>query len=338
MIEERQSLAPYTTLQVGGEAAHFARCTSEAEIQAALAFANKHSLSVAVLGGGSNTLVGDAGFTGLVLKIDLGGASFAREGEQELVVVGAGVEWDSLVQEAGERSLWGIENLAGIPGSVGGAVVQNIGAYGAELSQTFMWADVLSIQSGRITRIERDQAQFAYRTSIFKTNHDGIVVRAALRLSRAGVPNLTYPDLAKAAARGEALDTPSAIATVVRSIRSAKFPPNGRTAGSFFKNPIVAKSVGESLHRTFPEMPLHTVDETHVKISLAWLLDHALNLKGYTKGRVHLHETQPLVLVAEAGATAHEVTALADEVIKRVHDLIGITIEREVETLSARVA
>jgi UDP-N-acetylmuramate dehydrogenase len=335
VVKEHVLLAPHTTLGVGGAARFFADCTSEAELHKALAYAREHTLPIAILGGGSNTLVPDAEFEGLVIKVSVRGLAFEEDGGSVIAVAGAGVSWDELVVAATGRGLWGIENLAAIPGTVGGAVVQNIGAYGAELSQTFVWAEAVTLAGGTARTLRAD-AEFAYRTSIFKKCRDLLITRVALRLSRSGVPQLSYPDLVKAAERNEPLSTPQEIADVVRRIRSAKFPHNESTAGSFFKNPIVSSAVGEKLKAQFPGLPLNSVGDGRVKVPLAWILDQALGLKGFAVGSARLFERQPLVLVVQKGGTARDVDALADMVRERVKEATSLTIEREVETMRAR--
>ncbi len=327
MILEREVLSRHTTFRIGGEARYFADVKNEAELVEALAFANEHKLKVAVLGGGSNTLVPDAGIDGLVIKVSIEGIEFTGE----RVRVGAGVSWDAFVRAAAARSLWGIENLAGIPGTVGGAVVQNIGAYGAELSEV-----CIETECAGKGRISKDEAQFAYRDSIFKHKRDLIITHATFLLSSTPAARLTYADLAKAKEAGAQLTTPTEIGEAVRVIRSKKFPDltvEG-TAGSFFKNPIISEAKASELKAIYPELPTYPAGEHLVKISLAWVLDHVLSLRGYRVGSVRLFENQPLVLVASNGARAEDIEQVAREIVLRVEEKIGITIEREVETIS----
>ncbi|KKW45369.1 MAG: UDP-N-acetylenolpyruvoylglucosamine reductase [Parcubacteria group bacterium GW2011_GWB1_57_6] len=229
--------------------------------------------------------------------------------------------------------MFGIENLAGIPGTVGGATVQNIGAYGAELADVFEYADTIDRTTGVHARIGKKDAALAYRTSFFKNNRNCIITAVALRFSSAGAPNISYPDLARARSAGEPLAAPADIARAVRAIRAKKFPRNDAegTAGSFFKNPVVSRELADSLRARFPDLPTFPQEDGRVKLALAWLLDHALSLKGYAGGPVRLYEKQPLVVVARAGARAHDVEALARHIAERVQKELGIGIEREVE-------
>lgn len=337
-IREHVPLAPETTLGVGGAARFFVEAQTEQEIDEAIAFARERSLSTFVLGNGSNILVPDAGYDGMVLKISLANITVEDEGENIRLVAGAGALWDDVVDTASAHGVFGIANLAGIPGTLGGAAVQNIGAYGAEFSEVFDYADSIDSRTGEKRRVTAGEASFAYRTSFFKEHRELIMTRIALRLRTQSKPNVAYADLARAQASGVSLDTPSEVARVVRAIRADKFPHASEegTAGSFFKNPIITRELADSLALRFPGLPAYPHEDGRVKLSLAWLLDHALALKGYTEGFVRLYEKQPIVLVTRVGATASEVDAFAKDIAKKVFDATGMFIEREVEMVVAR--
>lgn len=337
-IEEHVSIAPFTTFHIGGEARFFIEAHTEKDIEDAIAFARESGLPLHPLGGGSNVLVPDAGVEGVVLKIALGDIAFEEDGADTLLIAGAGARWEDVVDCAVARGLFGVENLAGIPGTVGGAAVQNIGAYGAELADAFAHADVIDRATGIARRIDHAEAAFAYRTSLFKMHRELIITRVALRLTPRATPNVAYPDLVRAQAAGTPLATPSEIARAIRAIRAAKFPQDADegTAGSFFKNPVISRERAEEFAKQFPEAPQFVQKDGSVKIPLAWLLDHALELKGFSKGAARLYEKQPLVIVARAGARAEEVDALAQEVAARVFAATGIAIEREVEIFGER--
>jgi UDP-N-acetylmuramate dehydrogenase len=283
-------------------------------------------------------LVPDTGFDGLVVRVAAKGISFADEGDTTTVSVGAGESWDALVRAAGEKQLWGIENLAGIPGTVGGAVVQNIGAYGAELSETFLWAETVQFPGGTQEKVDSQNAHFAYRTSVFKNHPTSIITRATFRLLRHAKPKRSYPDLQRAEKRNTPLETSEDIARAVRAIRSEKFPQTEGTAGSFFKNPIVSEAKGRELAEKFPGLPVFPAGSGKTKIPLAWILDKALGLKGYAHARVRLYEKQPLVFAVTEGATADEIEALAENVATKVKNATGLVLEREVETMRAFTA
>ena len=335
-IQEHLPLAPLTTFGIGGLARFFARARTVAEIAEALAFAKEKNLSVCILGGGSNTLFDDAGFQGLVIKIEVGGITLERDGDGALLVAGAGESWDAIVARAVGENLWGVENLSAIPGTIGGAVVQNIGAYGAALSQTLAWAEVYDTQKKEITKLSGGECAFGYRDSIFK-RHDGryVILRAALRLLTALAPDLSYRDLAE-----KFKDTSPSLVDIreaVIAIRKNKFPDMALegTAGSFFKNPVLPKAQTDILASKYPGMPLFSLPESSdTKVPLGWILDHALNVRGMRIGSARLFEKQALVIVTEKNGSSKDVAALAKEIQNRVRDAIGIAIEPEVRVVA----
>lgn len=331
-------LASYTTFGIGGPAHTFIEAFSEEDIRTALAHARESGLPFYVLGAGSNVLVPDEGVAGVVLRMGYDAVSFHEDGDDELLVAGAGASWEKIVDAAVERGLFGIENLAGIPGTAGGAAVQNIGAYGTELSDVFEYADVIDAATGAVCRIAPSEALFTYRSSLFKSHPELVIVRVVLRLAKHASPDTSYADLAQAQSAGVPMGTPHEIAHAVRAIRAKKFPDLAveGTAGSFFKNPVVSREQAEELQVRFPGLPAFPHDDGRMKLSLAWILDHALGLKGHAKGPARLFEKQPLVLVARRGTSAAEVGALADEVYERVFRETGIALEREVETFGVK--
>ncbi|MBU6321405.1 UDP-N-acetylmuramate dehydrogenase [Patescibacteria group bacterium] len=330
---ERVPLAPLTSFGVGGAARFFAEARSVEELAELADFARAHALPLRLLASGTNILVPDAGVEALVVRVVMDAVAFEEGSEgRTLVVAEAGARWDALVDAAAARGLWGLENLAGIPGSAGGALVQNIGAYGAEFARVFAYADVVDLASGEERRVLPAEAALGYRTSRFKSRRDLAIVRVAMSLAAEGVPDLAYADLARAKEAGVSLATPVEVARAVRAIRAEKFPATG-CAGSFFQNPIVRAEKLAELRARYPELPAYPVGGG-AKIPLAWLLDHALHLKGYAEGPVRLFERQPLVVVASEGARAADVEALAREIEARVADAFGIALTREVETFA----
>ena len=332
-VRERVPLALLTSFGVGGRARFYIEAGGFEDVRAAYTFARERSLPLKVLGAGTNVLVPDEGVDAVVVKIVATGHTCNRSasGHAELAAA-AGASWDALVTLAAREGLWGIENLAGIPGSVGGALVQNIGAYGAEFAQVFAAADVLDLASGAMVRTTPHEARLNYRTSIFKERADLVILSVTLKLSTAGEPNLTYADLARAREASVPLRTPGEIAECVRAIRKEKFPDEG-CAGSFFKNPVVSDRLFAELRHRLPELPGYPV-VGGVKVPLAYLLDRALGLNGYAKGPVRLFERQPLVLVARTGARAKDVEEFAEEIERRVQKEFGFMLEREVETFA----
>lgn len=335
ILEEGHPLRAHTTLRVGGPARFLARCATEADVREALAFAEAQRLPWRVLGEGSNVLADDAGFAGVVLRMELPGISISsQEDGAVLVTAGAGVSWDALVRAAATRALWGIENLAGIPGTVGAAPVQNIGAYGSEVKDTIASVRVLDTTCGQVRELLSEACAFGYRESTFKHDPALIILSVTFRLARVGEPALAYKDLQQAKTSGVALTTPSEVGEAVRAIRARKFPDlrEHGTAGSFFKNPTIAHEVFARLRMQYPELPGFP-NEMGVKVPLAFILDRVLGLRGYREGKVWLFAAQPLVLVADAGATASAIDAFANDIARRVHDATGISIEREVRNI-----
>jgi UDP-N-acetylmuramate dehydrogenase len=328
-VEENVPLSQFTTFHLGGPAKFFIRASSIDELREALNWVRTRNLETLILGGGSNLLVSDAGFDGAVISIGIDGI----EQDGEMLIAGAGHSWDKLVEYAIKENLWGIENLSGIPGTVGGAVVQGIGAYGAAVGQTLAWCEALDPSSGEVVRMNNQECAFDYRDSAFK-HTDLIVVRVAFALSRTPRPQTLYKDVAELFK--DSAPTLEALRAAILSIRKGKFPDlkvEG-TAGSFFKNPILPMAAADVLKATFPDMPTFAMPETTgVKIPLAWLIDKALNLKSSSVGGARLFEHQSLVIVAKEGASADDVKKLSSLVKKTVQEKLKIKIEEEVKIL-----
>lgn len=325
LIEEHISLALHTTLHIGGPARFFVRARSVDDIRGALACAAEKKLPVYILGGGSNVLVNDAGYDGVVIKIETAGVE--REGDT--LVAAAGESWDALVARAVDEGLWGIENLSGIPGTVGAAPVQNIGAYGCELASTLAWVEVLRMSDGQVQKMSPEECGFGYRTSIFKRNGGYVILRLALHLRAEGVPHAAYKDL-----NGMEGASLAEMRAKVLAVRAAKFPDLARegTAGSFFLNPVVSAEKAAELAQRYSGLPQFAA-EGGVKLSLAWLLDKVLNAKGLSVGGARLYEAQPLVIATTRGACARDVEELARLVAQKIKDACDIDVEREVRTI-----
>jgi UDP-N-acetylmuramate dehydrogenase len=339
-ILENIPLAPYTTFKVGGRARYLSVVKSEEELREALAFAREKALPVFVLGGGSNLVVSDEGFPGVVVKMEMAGASYEKVNNDILVTAWAGESWDELVAKTVEWGAWGLENLSLIPGTVGAAPVQNIGAYGAEAKDAIESVRAVDRETGVAKTFSNAECRFSYRESFFKTAEGKrwIILSVTFRLSATPRPNLSYKDLAEyftAAGDKAAPSRPSQaeIRDAVIEIRTGKFPDLSKTgtAGSFWKNPVISREHFERLAVIYPGMPSFPVARNDlVKVPLAWILDKVCGLKGYARGNVRLFEKQPLVLVAERGASAAEIQALEAEIRALVKDKTAIDIEPEV--------
>lgn len=340
-LEENVSLAAYTTLGIGGPARWFATARTETEVQQACEFARQRALPVFVLGGGSNLLVSDAGFNGLVIHIAISGIAVAQtEGGKALLRVGAGVNWDELVQLTVERNLAGMECLAGIPGTVGGTPVQNVGAYGQEVAQTVVRVRCFDTQASTFVELSSSECGFAYRTSLLNTVERGryIVTRVDFALLQDGAPNLSYDDLRRQFGEG-ARPTLAETAEVVRRIRRGKgmvvdaADPDSRSAGSFFRNPIVDRAalgrVAAAAGVPEAELPHWPVGTACVKLPAAWLLERAGFVRGHAMGAAGISTKHTLALVNRGGATAGDVAALRDRIVAGVRERFGVELEQE---------
>jgi len=332
-ILEQIPLAPLTTMRVGGRARFFARVESTDELSEAIIFAKNRNLPVFILGAGSNTLFHDDGFEGLVIQMSIEG--IACEGNH--VTSGAGVMWDDLVRETVAYNLWGVENLSLIPGSVGGAVVQNIGAYGIEVCEAIFSVDVFDRESMQMKTFLRDECAFGYRESIFKKNNNLIVLRVTFAFSQDGVPNVEYEDVKKYFEERVVLGKPTLIEIreAIIAIRIVKMPEWGvGSAGSFFKNPVVSVEDYEQIKKRYPGLKAYSQTDGAMKLSAAWLLDHVGGWRGVRRGDAGVHEKQSLILVNYGTATEKEILLLANEMKKDIKDKVEVTLEEEVKIFS----
>lgn len=338
VLRENISMAPYTTFGVGGLARYFAVAEKVQDLHDACEFARSRKLRVFVLGGGSNILVSDDGFPGLVIKNEIKGVKESRNGSDVTIEVGAGESWDKLVSDCVEKRYWGAENLSLIPGTVGGAPVQNIGAYGREAKDIIEFVTVFDSVLSEEKRMSNKDCEFAYRDSIFKkeTAKHLIITSVTFKFGLDAKPNTSYKDIAEYFALRRVIN-PSIgeIRRAVIDIRTQKFPnlTMTGTAGSFWKNPIISKEAFDRLKALYPDMTSHPAGNGMVKVSLAWILDNVCNLKGFSKGLIRLFSRQPLVLVADRGSKTKDVLAFASEIEAIVKDKTGIDIEKEVFVL-----
>lgn len=341
---ENIPLAPLTTLKIGGPARYFVEAASVSDVQQAVAFASSRDLPLFVLGGGSNLVVADAGWPGLVLKIALTEIE-QRSGDGEegkiLFDVGAGESWDKFVSRAIMARCAGVECLSGIPGSVGGTPVQNVGAYGQEVAETIASVQVLDLRDGQVRELCREACGFAYRTSIFNTTGRGrfIVLRVTYALTPGGKPLIRYADLKRHFEGRETTPDLAETREAVRHIRALKGmlivagDPDCQSAGSFFKNPVLSESEHEELKLRAAArgltVPSYPALETHKKVSAAWLVERSGFTKGFGFGRVGISSKHALAIVNRGGATAAEVLALKEQIQHRVEEIWGVRLEPE---------
>lgn len=338
-IQEGVYLAKYTTFKIGGKARFFCVVTDEQELLEAVTFAKEKSFKIFILGGGSNILVSDYGFDGLVIKMDFKGIKIISDDKRSVILsVGAGENWDDLVAYTVDNNLSGIENLSAIPGTVGAGPVQNIGAYGSEIRETLVGVRVLDTSSMKFVDMGNADCRFAYRDSVFKHEKGKyIITRVDLKLNRDGQVNIDYKDLASYFStrdlKNNSKPTLQEVRQAVIEIRASKLPDLNKwgTAGSFFKNPIISTEKLFELKKQYPDLPTFPELDGRVKVSLGWILDKVCNVKGVSIGGARVYEKQALVLVGKTGTTSEEVKKLAQELMKRVKDKVGIDIEPEVE-------
>lgn len=337
MISNDIPLAPFTTFGIGGPARWFVEAANEAEIAEAVAWARERSLPLFVLGGGSNVLISDRGFPGLVLRIAVKGIE--QQGKHFLC--GAGEDWDSFVSLAVEHNFAGIECLAGIPGTVGGTPVQNVGAYGQEAGSVIERVRAFDLDSREFVEFNAAECGFSYRRSLFNSAGRGrfIVTRVDYQLHPEEKPQLDYADLKSYFKNCSATPSLSQVAAAVRAIRQSKGmlltegDPDCRSAGSFFKNPAVAESIAGSLReyaasRNIP-LRVYPAADGLVKIPAAWLIEQSGFPKGYVLGAAGISSRHTLALINRGGASAEDILALARKISDTVADRFGIHLEME---------
>ncbi len=337
-LEENKPLAPFTTLCIGGPARWFLEARTEEDIAEAAAWTRKRAVKLFVLAGGSNLLIADAGFNGLVLHVAMRGITAGTANGSRMYRVAAGENWDDLIQRTIEDNCAGLECLAGIPGTVGGTPVQNVGAYGQEVSSTIERVRAFDLATHEWVELAAWECRFAYRRSRFNTEHRGrfVVTRVDYRLTPGSAPTLTYPDLQRAFA---ANPQPSLadVAAAVRRIRQSKGmllvdgDPDSRSAGSFFKNPIVSRQRAAEIAQSSPLPPPQypVADPAKVKIPAAWLIEQAGFTKGYSLGAAGISSRHTLALINRGGATAAEIMALADKIRAAVKERFAISLDIE---------
>lgn len=331
-ILENIPLAPLTTLKVGGPARFFVKAETEEHVIEAFGLAAQRRLDVFVLGGGSNILVSDVGFEGLVIQIALKGRVIYFEDQKVArIAVEAGEDWDTFVEFCVSRSLAGVECLSGIPGSVGGTPVQNVGAYGQEVAETIVSVKCFDRHSGKTVELSNSECGFAYRKSIFNSTERGryIVLEVAFELKKAAGPKIVYKDLKESFPDRE--PTLAETREAVLEIRRAKSmvidanDPNSRSAGSFFKNPIVATAEAEK----FENAPSFPAGDGWVKIPAAWLIEQAGFQKGYRLGNAGISANHSLALVNFGGAAAAEIVELKNVIQAAIKHKFGIELQPE---------
>lgn len=332
------ALAPLTTLGVGGPARWLMRATTVEQVASAHAWADERGLPLFVLGGGSNVVVADCGFDGLVLQVAITGIEVRDDGGDTLVTAGAGEPWDRVVALSVTRGLAGLECLSGIPGSVGGTPVQNVGAYGQEVAGAIEAVTAYDRTTRQLLRLGPQECAFAYRMSRFKGDDaDRFVIASVTFRLRPGKPTVTYPDVVSYVrqwrlASPDVADVRAAVLAIRRRKGMVLDPADSdtRSVGSFFMNPIVSADTYERVSSlTGVPAPRIALPDGRVKIPAAWLIERAGFRKGQSTGPVGISSKHPLALVNRGGATARDVLRLAAAIKSRVVDRFGIWLRPE---------
>lgn len=335
MNTKRVLFKDLTSFHIGGEA-DIAIISNEQDVQEVYEYATSNNLRVHILGGGTNTVFREDLSNVLIAKMEIKGQiadnrqQTTENGNDVFLTVMAGEDWDGVVKYAVENNWWGLENLSYIPGTVGGAPIQNIGAYGVELKDTLVSVRAFDSIQNEFVDITSVGCQFEYRNSLFKKEKNRYcIVSITLRLSKNKNPTLTYKplDILKDKKDISIHD----IRNEVIRIRKEKIPnyKNYPNAGSFFKNPILSQEEGEIFCKQHPDFPVRK-SESGYKLSAAWLIEHVANMKGARKGDVGTWPAQPLVVVNYGEATCKELDDFTNQIIHIVQNNTGVILEREV--------
>jgi UDP-N-acetylmuramate dehydrogenase len=337
-FHEYVALAPLTTFGIGGPARWFAEASTEEEIVEAVTFAHECQLPLFILGGGSNLLVSDAGFPGLVLHIALQGVEVESGASGTVFRAAAGEDWDCFVRLAIAHECGGVECLAGIPGTVGGTPIQNVGAYGQEVSETILRVRAYDRVIGQFIELPKQACAFSYRHSMFNSTARNryIVTRVDYSLTSGTPARIAYADLQRRFSSRVGTPSLAEVAEVVREIRRGKGmlllegDPDCHSAGSFFKNPVLSDSQFADIKALEGvDIPHYPAGAGKVKVPAAWLMERAGFSKGYTLGRAGISSRHTLALINRGGATSADIYALRDVVVLGVKERFGIILEPE---------
>lgn len=335
MFQENVNLKSYTTFGIDSNAALFASFSDTESLKNLLELSANNQITI--LGGGSNMLL-TKDIEGVVLKNEILGIKVVEETEESVLLnVGGGVVWHDFVLYTIENKYFGVENLSLIPGSVGASPMQNIGAYGVEIKDTFEKLEALHIVNKNVETFTHQQCEFGYRESVFKRKLKGeyIITNVYFRLSKNPSLNTSYGAInTELAEKGIISPTIKDVSDAVISIRKSKLPDPKElgNAGSFFKNPVVPKIILEKIKETYPMVPFYLINDDEVKIPAGWLIETS-GWKGKKVGNCGVHTKQALVLVNYGGATGKEVFDLSQQIIDEVYNKFSILLEREVNIL-----
>ncbi|WP_263079978.1 UDP-N-acetylmuramate dehydrogenase [Endozoicomonas sp. Mp262] len=333
-ILENIDLGEKNTFGLKARARYFAEASSVDELVSLLAFARQRGIAVVPLGGGSNVIF-SRDIDALVIRVALQGKAVVQSCDRAVrVAAKAGENWHSFVRWTLSQGAFGLENLSLIPGAVGAAPIQNIGAYGVELKDFFYSLEAIDIETGHQVTLDKNHCRFGYRDSVFKGQWQDryIITSVQLELDKALKPRLDYGNLKERvqARCGSGMLSAQLISDTVCDIRREKLPDPAvlGNAGSFFKNPLVETGVVQRLRKEYPDISAFPVSDNHCKVAAGWLIDK-VGLKGYQEGAVGTYQQQALVLVNHGGATGDEVMRFSGMIQERVRERFGIILERE---------
>lgn len=334
-IIRNKTFKELTTFRIGGKVKYYIEVKNDLEIKEAVKFAKSENLQIFVLGGGSDFLASDKDFDGIVIKYTGNELVFETENSEVFVSAGGGLEWDKLVEETVKRNLQGLECLSGIPGTVGASPIQNVGAYGAEMSDTFYKLEAFDIENEKKVEFLKDECKFGYRESVFK-NEDYwqkfVITKVTFRLSKNTKPEINYESLKNVLPPGSNL---LQIRNAVLEIRHEKLedPVKIGNAGSFFKNPIINEIQKNNLQKKFADSKIFSFGKIY-KVSAAWLIEKC-GWRGENLGGAAVSSKHSLILINKTGkASADEVYQLSEVIIKDVYEKTGIKLEREVQLIN----
>jgi len=336
-ISENVLLRPYNTFGIAAQARFFASFSNAAELEELLKTPPQQGLAHMILGGGSNVLF-TKNFDGILLKNEIKGISVVGEDEDHVYVkAGAGETWHSFVMDCIKNDRAGLENLSLIPGNVGASPMQNIGAYGVEIKDSFHELEAYHLQDHTIVKFNNEDCHFGYRESVFKRQYKGqfAILSVTYRLSKHPKLNTSYGAIEEELKHMGVHDlTIQAISQAVINIRSSKLPDPAKigNAGSFFKNPTVPAEKHEALKAAFPHIVAYPVANGEFKLAAGWLIEQC-GWKGFREGDAGVHARQALVLVNYGDATGNEIYHLSQRVLDSVEEKFGVVLEREVNII-----
>lgn len=337
-VQENVDLFDKTTFRIGGVAKYYVEVSTPQEIKRVMEFAKDKSVEMFILGGGSNILIRDEGMEDLVVKYTNKRLEFEQKDHQVYVTAGAGLEWDRLVEECVKMGLQGVECMSGIPGSVGAAPIQNIGAYGQEIEDVFVDLDAYDLKQDRVVTLNKAQCGFDYRDSMFKyPKNQGryFIMQIKLLLNKHKEPKVEYQSLKEYFNKKNIADpTIMQVRQAVLDIRAQKLedPSSLGNAGSFFKNPIIEKGTLSRLKEKYPDIPVFRLENGKFKLFAGWLIDKA-GWKGRTVGGARVSRKNALVITNPGKASSKDIVRLARAIQKDIKDKFGVDLEPEVNIL-----